>query len=476
MENIGKSLSLGCSENHSGIKTARLNLSSQLTLQTDCESLIDDIKKRLTIENPLFLENVRMNRWNGKTPEYLRFYDRSSSGLIVPRGLLFQVMSLCRQHGLSFSIRDHRRLLPLVDFSFNAQLRAFQTEAVDVVLKRDFGTLTAPTGSGKTVMALSIVAERRQPALIVVHTKELLEQWRERIQTFLNIPQEEIGIIGNGKKSIGERITVATVQSLVKIADRVSPYVGHLIVDECHHTPSRTFTDVTTAFDSKYMLGLSATPWRRDGLSRSIWWHLGDVVHRIEKAGLVEDGNILPFDVVTKETTFQSFRNASAEYTTVLSELTEDTDRNNLIVNEVAKNCSSPGVCLVLTDRKGHCGRLRDLLHNRGIDAEVLTSDRTTRERKDIVDRVNNGMVKTLIATGQLIGEGFDCPALSTLFIATPIKFDGRVIQYLGRVLRPAPGKQKATVYDFVDSRVGVLKAAAQARQRVYERQMEQAS
>ncbi len=152
----------------------------------------------------------------------------------------------------------------------------------------------------------------------------------------------------------------------------------------------------------------------------------------------------------------------------MLSELTEDPARNRLIVQDVAKETGiGEGICLVLSDRKTHCRTLQNLLSRRGIQSEVLTGDVPDDDRKTIVDNLNGNRVRVLVATGQLIGEGFDCKELSTLFLTTPIRFDGRLVQYLGRVLRPAPGKGKARVFDYVDP-IGVQQAAAKARQRVY--------
>jgi superfamily II DNA or RNA helicase len=450
-----------------------LTLSNRLILQGAPGDLVDEIRKRLTFDNPAYLENERMGRWNGDTPATIRLYERSESSLIVPRGFTGQTIALIRQHDVRFQFEDRRRMLPAVDLMFTGSLRPFQEEATGTMLKKDFGTLSAPTGCGKTIMAIYCIAERKQPALIVVHTKELLNQWIARIETFLDIPKQEIGVIGAGKMRVGKKITVGMAQTLVKIADEVSPHIGHLIVDECHHCPSRTFTEVVRAFDCRYMLGLSATPWRRDGLSRLIFWFVGDVVHEIKRPGLIETGNVLSFEVVTKETRFESAYDPSAEYTRMLSELTENVERNCLIADTVKTNSQGRGISLVLTDRKAHCEALQKLLKRRGLQAEVLTGDRTSRERKAIVDRLNRGEIRTVIATGQLIGEGFDCPGLTTLYIATPIRFDGRLLQYVGRVLRPAPGKDKAVVVDFIDGRIGVLKAAARARERVYQGQTE---
>lgn len=450
----------------------KITVTNNLRLSGIPTQLYQILTERLTISNPKWIENERMGRWNRGTPRILSLYDRiKGGGLWIPRGFMRQLIFLCRRHGIECEITDKRRSLPPVDFKFNGSLKPFQDQAVNVMLSKDFGTLSAPTGSGKTIMALYIIAQRMQPALIIVHTKELALQWMERIETFLGIPKEEIGMIGAGKKTPGGKITVALVQSVYKCVEEVSLNTGFLLVDECHRTPSRTFTEAVTGFDSKYMLGLSATPWRRDNLSKLIFWHLGDIRHEVEKAGLVETGDIVPAEIVVRETDFSPFFDPVNEYSRMLLELTSNDGRNHLIAadvaNEVKKGTGS--CCLVLTDRKKHCETLRALLKFRHkISSELLTGDVPDAGRKEVLDRLNNGEVKVLVATGQLVGEGFDCRNLSTLFIATPIKFSGRVLQYLGRVLRPAPGKNKAVVYDYVDVKVDILKAAAASRQKVY--------
>ena len=448
----------------------KIKITNILTLSDMSEDFETAVCKKLTIPNPKWHENEKMGRWNGKTPRLLRFYKRIKSGLMVPRGYIRQLIYLYRQSDIGFRLDDCRRALPEVAFNFTGRLKPFQAQAVDAMLSKEFGTLSAPTGSGKTVMALHLIAQRKQPALIVTHTRELLNQWIDRIETFLGIPKDEIGIIGGGKKSIGDKITVALVQSLYKCADNVLQHIGFLIVDECHRTPSRTFTEAVTAFDCKYMLGLSATPWRRDKLSKLIFWHLGDIHHEIDAADLVENGDILKAEVVTRETDFRPYHDPKEEYSKMLSELTEDQERNLLIASDVAIEANNGGgICLVLSDRKAHCEDLQVLLQDRfNISSELLTGDIPTKQRQDIVGRLNQGRVKVLIATGQLIGEGFDCKRLSTLFLTTPIRFNGRVLQYLGRVLRPAPGKEQAKLYDYIDANVGVLQASAKSRQKIY--------
>ena len=374
-----------------------------------------------------------MGRWNRGTPKILKFYHKSRYGhLYLPRGYMRQLVLMCRQHGEKTIIEDKRRLLNEVDMAFRGDLKPFQIQAVETMAKKDFGTLSAPTGSGKTIMALAMMALRHQPTLVVVHTRELATQWLERISSFMNISADDVGFIGGGKKTIGRKITVAMVQSLYKCAREVSAAVGHLVVDECHRAPSRTFTEAVKVFDSKYMLGLSATPWRRDKLSKLIYWFLGDVHHEVQKSGLVAQGHLLDLEVIFRPTDFKPY---------------SDDGRNRLIVEDIAqevRRAMSGNAFLVISDRKQHCMALQFLLkHRHHIPAELLTGDLPMEQRKKIIAGLEQGDVRVLIATGQLIGEGFDCPNLSVLFLTTPVRFSGRVIQYLGRILRPMEGLQR---------------------------------
>jgi superfamily II DNA or RNA helicase len=448
-----------------------ITILENLRLKNVPDPLRRSLTEKLQFVNPKWVENERMGRWNRGTPKVLRFFDRDGpDGLWIPRGYLRQLILNCRRLKIDYRLDDRRRKLKPVSFRFKGRLKPFQQKAVEQMLARDFGTLSSATGSGKTVMALKMVAERRQPALIVVHTKELAQQWLDRIGTFLGVAPEECGLIGSGKHRLGEKITVSLVQSLYKCADDVAKQIGFLIVDECHRCPSRTFTEAVSSFDAQFMLGLSATPYRRDRLSKLIFWHLGDVHHEVDKAHLVATGAVLPAEVKVRHTEFRPYHDPVVEYSKMLSELTADTDRNVLIAGDVAAAAKqAQGVCLVLSDRKAHCENLQSLLKFRyKVTAELLTGDLNAAERQAVVDRLNSGQIRVVIATGQLIGEGFDCPHLTTLFLATPISFAGRVLQYVGRVLRPAPGKSHARIYDYVDIQVEPLVKAARARQRVY--------
>lgn len=449
----------------------KFTLNNQLILENFALETGQIIKQKLTLNNPKFAEAERMGRYTRGIEPRLYFFEEDQSTLTCPRGAAVQLYKICREQGEDIEFIDARQTLKPIEFTFTGELTPLQVPAVKSCLKRDFGLLESPTGSGKTTMALYMIAVRKQPALIVVHTKELLNQWIDRIGQFLNIPKSEVGIIGAGKFKIGDKITVAMIQTLYKKAAKVAHLIGNVIVDECHRCPSRTFTEALTTFNSRFMTGLTATIWRRDKLSNVIFWHVGDVTGRIDKLNLLASGNLCDAQVRWIETGFNTLTDTSENYSQVLSELTEDYQRNRLICDTVTKH-EEPGIRLILSDRKEHCQTLHDtLLKENGIKAEILTGAASQKDRERIIQDLKHGRCQHLIATGQLIGEGFDLPGISTMFLTTPVKFSGRLIQYIGRALRPAPNKKKAVIFDFVDILNPVFEASARSRSVTYEQQ-----
>ena len=431
----------------------------------------DKIRKRLTMPNPKYDEAVKMKRYVGNISRELKCYEDTQEGMIIPRGFVLQLIRLATQTETSWKIIDQRRTLPEVPFTFQGELRGYQQKAVGDILKHDFGVLNAATGSGKTTMALAVIAARRQPTLIIVHTKELMKQWVDRACQFLNMVPDEIGIIGNGKKRIGEKLTIGIVNSIYPIADEIKDKFGFVVVDEAHHCPSRTFSEAVSAFDCRFMLGLSATPYRRDCLTKLIYWYLGDQVHAVNKARLIQEGSIMKPEILTRRTGFVSEYDLTTEYSRGISELTRDPERNRLIVSDVANYIQdNAGPCLVLSDRKSHCEVLAEMLTVQGIKTAILMGNLSAGRRKKVMEMIRAGGAQAIVATGSLVGEGFDLPALSALFMATPLKFSGRVTQYVGRVLRPAPSKDRAVIFDYQDINEPVLMSAARSRMKVYQR------
>ncbi len=439
---------------------------------TDCQyRTFAEIREQLTFDNPAYLENVKRNFSNWKTARTIECFTTFPGGLVFPRGFTGAACRIAKKNGEQVHIEDCRRSFSSVNYQFLGSLKPFQHAAVDAILKKDFGILEAATGAGKTIMALAVIAARQQPVLILVHTGELLHQWVDRIVTFLGIPKEEIGIIGAGKMRIGNRITVALIQTLAKHTNDVFPFIGMLVVDECHHIPSKTFTDTISQFDCKYQLGLSATAYRRDGLSKLIFFGIGDIVHTVDKEHLVNEGHICKAIVETIETQFRTNFDGSSQYSSMLSELCGDETRNKLIASHAAGEANgNAGITLVLSDRKTHCEALRAVLLSQGVDSDILTGDVSKKNRIELTDRLADGRCKVLIGTSQLLSEGFDCPSISTIILSTPMKWEGRVIQSIGRGLRPAAGKSHARIIDFNDSNVGVLAAGARSRARTFSR------
>jgi len=442
-----------------------LAVGAQCKLAGAPDILIKVLKNGLTLPNPKYQSAQKYGRWVGKKlPQHLYFFKESKAGLVMPRGFAREVVLQCLDIlGRKPEIIDQRLVLPEQEFIFHGQLRDYQDEAVAAVLARDFGVLEAGTGSGKTVMALKVIVSRQQPTIILVHTKELMYQWVERVREFLKI---EAGMVGDGKSEVGP-ITVAIVNSARNQLAALSAHFGHLVVDECHRVPASLFTDVVTGFAAKYSLGLSATAYRRENvLTRLIYLYMGSRSHLVDAKRLQESGAILKPQIKLRVTGFSyHYRD---DYPAMMTALTLDDGRNRQIADDVvAVSKKDSGAILVVSDRVAHCEALAELIGERGGRVAVLTGRVSADKRAEIVEGIKREKVKILISTLQLIGEGFDAPGLTTLFLATPIKFSGRLKQVIGRILRPGTGKQ-ATVYDYVDDQVGVLKHSAKERQLTY--------
>jgi len=446
--------------------------SPQLTVRRDCRltgassALAAAIRAELTIDNPKHQAAKRFGRWIGKQLKpQLFFYRQEGGALVFPRGFGNQAVRLCRREtGAPPEISDQRRVLPELDLRFAGALRPYQQQAVEAVLAHTFGVLEAGTGSGKTVMALAVIADRRQPTLILVHSKELMHQWRQRIQQFLGV---EAGQAGDGVFDL-RPITVAIVNTAKNNLERLPEHFGQLVVDECHRVPASLFTDVASAFDCRYMLGLSATAFRRgDGMTRLINIYMGDRVHAVDARMLAASGAVVRPELDQRPTGFVGGR--QDEYARLIKDLTNDEQRNRLIARDILQLIRSghQGTILAVSDRVAHCRVLADLLAAEGAAVSVLTGQSAPEERASIVAEVQAGRVAVLIATLQLIGEGFDCPELSTLVLATPIRFEGRLLQVVGRIMRPAADK-RARVIDDVDERVAVLRRSAAARRQFF--------
>lgn len=439
----------------------------KLTVGSDCLlegiglELENAIKSALTIDNPQYTSAQKFGRYIGKKLKpTLTYYEVLPRAIRFPRGFANKAVILCRQAGQEPEIIDERLELEAQDWNFLGELRPYQQEAVELVCKRSFGVLEAGTGSGKTIMALSIIASRSQPTLVIVHTKELLYQWRDRIEQFLGC---EVGLVGDGKFSI-KPLTIAIVNTARKRSAELAPHFGQLVVDECHRVPAGLFTDVVSCFSCKYLLGLSATAFRRDDeMTKLIYYFMGDRIHKVDQEQLQATGAVLKPEHIIIKTDFDY--DYDGDFQSLMKALVEHEGRNRKIIDDIVSvaGTTEAGIVLVVSDRVGHCQVITDALQKHGLNAEILTGQSSTEDRESIVAAVQNNRVDVLVSTIQLISEGFDCPGLGTLFLTTPISFEGRLLQVIGRIMRPSAGK-KPKVYDYVDEQITPLLRSAKGR------------
>jgi len=426
------------------------------------------IVEALTLRNPKYAEAEQHGYDTRALEPELRYYRHApDGGLVVPRGAGRLVQALCAEHEISCAVVDATHAAPSVAFEERVTLSPAQERAVGQVLARRMGVLESPAGSGKTIMGLVAIARRRQPALIIVHTRELAQQAIARAVAVLGLDEGEIGLVGDGQWTVGARLTVALVQTLARPGG-IPPAlldVGHVVVDECHHCPAAQVAAVVARFPSTYVLGLSATPYRRDKLDRVIGFYLGPTVATISKADLAD--RLVQPRIIKRDT---HGRPHGESFSELVSDLVATPARNGLIVEDVAQAVAGGRRCLVLSDRVEHVEDLARLLQRRGIAAGALHGQLGKSARAHIVEDLASGALAVAVATGSLVGEGFDCPRLDALFLATPVSYRGRVTQYLGRVSRTAPGKVDALVYDYCDDHP-MLWASYRHRRGVYEDQ-----
>ncbi|MCJ8343971.1 DEAD/DEAH box helicase [bacterium] len=410
-----------------------------------------------------------------KAPKHLTYYflrkEKTEPTSEVPLGYLEDYVNKLKDFGLKISVKN-QLITNDVELRSSIVLKPYQDLAVQSMMKRHRGLLIAPCGSGKTIMAIELIARRKQKTLILVHTIDLLNQWREQIKTCLNV---DASIIGKGKKQTEGDVIVATVQTLIrdkKLLMTLENEIGTLIVDECHHTPSTTFSKVVSSLRPLYMYGCSATPKREDGLSFIMHLFLGKTLHQIQSKTLQDNKLLLKPTLFTIPTKFfYPYDSEDLEsYSKMIESLINCQDRNELIIEKLLQ--SKDEINLVLSQRVAHCHILRDMLQAKIGEQriEVLTGSVNKKEREQIIQDAREEKISYLFAT-QLADEGLDIPCLLNLWMVTPSRNTPRIEQRVGRVMRIHKGKSKPKVFDFIDNKTKVLLSQYKTRfSRVYKK------
>jgi superfamily II DNA or RNA helicase len=432
-------------------------------------ALLAALKHLASVHNPEFYEKERMRFSTWNTPRFVRTYRETIDQLLIPRGLHDKAAEIVSAAGSTLTVTASFADLPALEVELVAELTSEQRAATDALVAHDLGVLVAPPGSGKTVVGCAVIAERREPTLVLVDRQPLVDQWRERLTTHLEIGTRQIGQFGAGRRKLTGIIDVAMVQSLARLDEIgvIATGYGLVIVDECHHVPAVTFERVVRQISSRHWVGLTATPYRRDGLQAIIGMHVGPKRHTM---GAPSATALRALDLVVHETDHLA-DDPGGQIQGIFRGIVDDDARTTAICRDIAVVSAAGRNSLVLTRWREHLDKIAAQLGGLGVEPLILHGQMGKKARNAVMDQLADpanlrGMV--LVATASLLGEGFDCPPLDTLFMAFPIKFKGSVVQYVGRVLRPTATKTRVQVHDYVDGGVPVLARMHDERRAAY--------
>jgi superfamily II DNA or RNA helicase len=425
------------------------------------EPILNRIIRIAAFQNPEFYKAQAMRLPTWDKPRVISCSEEFAQHIALPRGCLQEINELLKAHGITVTTREERCLGKPIDVTFHGTLRDDQAEAVRQGLQHDDCTLCAPTAFGKTVVAAKLIAERRVSTLILVHRQALLEQWQARLAVFLDIPVKAIGQVVGGKDARTGLIDVALLQSLQRkgeVKDFVADY-GQVIADECHHLTAVSFEQVMRQVKARFVIGLTATPTRKDGYHPIIFMQCGPIRFNLSARDAALQS---PFRhlVLPQYTNFRMPAEA-ADFTIhdAYAGLISNTDRNHQIVTDIIHAVSQGRTPLVLTNRTDHIDRLAGELSS--IEhVFILKGGMGKKQRQAATEKlasIPDGTPRVLLATGSYIGEGFDDSRLDTLFLTMPISWRGTLQQYVGRLHRIHHGKTVVRVFDYVDAHVPML-------------------
>ena len=437
--------------------------------------LVNRLVRLAAFQNPAFYAAQAMRRSTFGTPRIVCSAELLSHHIALPRGCLEAMQTLMEELGIGVDLQDQRYAGRPVETSFLGILTPEQTAAADALLAHDTGVLAATTAFGKTVVAASLLADRGTNTLVLVHRRQLMDQWIARLAAFLDLSDSNIGRIGGGKRRPTGVVDVAVIQSLVdgdEVDDIVADY-GHLIVDECHHLSAPSFEKVARRAKVKYVLGLSATVTRKDGHHPIVFMQCGPVRHRVSAKAQARQR---PFShrALLRPTAFRLPDGMETERPPiqhVYAALAQDKARNRLIFDDVLRALEADRSPLVLTARRDHAERLAEELGRFARNVLFLRGGMGANQRRTVMrrlDEIPDTEERVLVATGRYVGEGFDDARLDTLFLAMPVAWRGTLAQYVGRLHRLHPAKREVVVYDYVDEDVAVLQRMTQKRIRGY--------
>jgi len=415
------------------------------------QPLTNRLIRLAAFQNPEFYkyQAMRLPVWD--KPRIIGCAENFPRHIGLPRGCLDAVQNLFSRNDIKTEFQDERQTGSKITISFRGELRSYQSAAVSAMLAYETGVLCAPTAFGKTVTAAALISRRPVSTMILVHRIELLNQWQDRLLAFLDLPKGGLGVIGGGKRKPSGHIDIAVMQSLSRREDlpELLDRYGQIIVDECHHLSAFSFESILKQARARYVVGLTATPIRRDGHHPIIFMQCGPVRHSAKRPDTapvhfeVRPQLLEPPDIPHEASIQEVFRLIA---TNVI--------RNQRIARDIIETYREGRKIIVLTERTEHLKLLREALGAAVEHCFVLHGRMSKKQRAAIFSNLadmDDSAPRVLLATGRLIGEGFDYPPLDTLFLAMPISWKGTLQQYAGRLHREHAGKRDVRIYDYVE-------------------------
>lgn len=453
----------------SNINNSRLRILVDGSLHLEKSALpaviVEFIKGQLNVFNKEYATKKRLGKSVFGVEKYFNLIQDIGGGILLPRGFLSELETFLKEKELPYEIIEGYKKLESMKFKSVISLSEEQSDLLDEICNHSNGIIVAPPGSGKTIIALELIARFGVPALILVNRNQLLSQWIERIQQFLGIPKTHIGVISGIKKKVGKQITVATLQSLARYKNlkEITDSFGIIIVDECHHVPAKTYRELVRSFKSKYFFGLTATHERKYGTEKITELIIGPVI--VEMTTMNENRESKKsFEVSIYSTRlFIPFRYSADHYETLAKTICYDSARNEQVAKVILEETKLARKVLVLTERKEHIEMLKLYL---GGETEVIaiSGDDSARSRKIKIEQIYAGNFQVLLTTGQLLGEGFDLHGVGSVVLAFPFSFEGKIVQYVGRLR----GEGVKHIIDFRDEKVEFLERQFKKRNRFY--------
>jgi len=436
-------------------------------------SVVNQIKQLAAFQNPEFYKRQNLRLSTARTPRVICCSEDHPGHVAIPRGCLDELRNLSKGFGIELDILDNRVLGFRIAATFGGRLTREQAEASEKMLLHDDGVLVAPPGSGKTVIGTQMIAARGVNALVLVHRSPLMEQWRAQLANLLGLDPAEVGQIGCGKDKRSSIIDVAMLQSLTRkgVVESLVTEYGHVVIDECHHLPAVSFERVLRQVKARYVTGLTATPYRRDGHQPIILMQCGPVRYTIGRKGTGHDEPAKRL-VIWRHTRFGLPHGESEpSIHDIYAALVADEDRNGMIIADVLKVVAEGRSPILLTERRDHLEFFANKLAESTSNVVVLHGGMGAKQRRKVAEQMSSipeDEPRVLLATGRYIGEGFDDARLDTLFLAMPVSWKGTLVQYTGRLQRLHEGKTELRVYDYVDQRLPMLERMFRKRLRGY--------